>query len=107
RLTIARQTVTARADSLRLATSRDRAGYSPRLELKQAEAAYDSAAQIVAQIESAIVRTEDGLSQLVGDVPGAIARTTSLDELSKPPIPADLPSQLLERRPDIAQAANQ
>ncbi|MEJ0038068.1 MAG: efflux transporter outer membrane subunit [Gammaproteobacteria bacterium] len=107
RLTIARQTVTARADSLRLATSRDQAGYSPKLELRQAEAAYDSAAQIVVQIESAIARTEDGLSQLVGDVPGAIARTATLDALTKPPIPDGLPSQLLERRPDIAQAANQ
>ena len=107
RLTIARQTVTARSDSLRLATSRDRAGYSPKLELRQAEAAYTSAAQIVTQLESAIVRTEDSLSQLVGDVPGAIARTATLDALTKPPIPDGLPSQLLERRPDIAQAANQ
>ena len=107
RLTIARQTLTARADSLRIATSRDQAGYSPKLELRQAEAAYDSAAQIVAQVENAIVRTEDGLSQLVGDVPGAIARTASLDALTKPPVPDGLPSQLLERRPDIAQAANQ
>ena len=107
RLTIARQTVTARADSLRLAASRDRAGYSPKLELRQAEAAYDEAAQIVAQIESAIVRTENGISQLVGDVPGAIARTATLDALARPAIPDGLPSQLLERRPDIAQAANQ
>ena len=107
RLAIARQTVTARADALRLANSRDRAGYSPKLELRQAEAAYDDAAQIVAQIETAIVRVEDSLSQLVGDVPGAIARNTQLDALAKPPIPEGLPSQLLERRPDIAQAANQ
>jgi NodT family efflux transporter outer membrane factor (OMF) lipoprotein len=107
RLTIARQTIAARAESLRLATSRDRAGYSTKLELRQAEAAYDSAAQIVVQIESAIVRTEDSLSQLVGDVPGAITRTATLDALTQPPIPDGLPSQLLERRPDIAQAANQ
>jgi outer membrane protein, multidrug efflux system len=107
RLIIARQTVTAREASLRLARSRDQAGYSPRLELRQAEAAYDSAAQIVVQIESAVMRAEDSLSQLVGDVPGAIARPATLDALTKPPIPDGLPSQLLERRPDIAQAANQ
>jgi len=107
RLTIARQTVTARADSLRLATSRDRAGYSPKLELRQAEAAYDEAAQIVVQLESAIVRAENSLSQLVGNVPGAIARTATVDALTTPPIPQGLPSQLLERRPDIAQTAAQ
>jgi NodT family efflux transporter outer membrane factor (OMF) lipoprotein len=107
RLAIARQTVTARADSLRLAVSRDQAGYSPKLELRQAEAAYDAAAQIVSQIENAVVRVEDSLSQLVGDVPGAIARPLTLNALTRPAIPDGLPSQLLERRPDIAQAANQ
>lgn len=66
------------ADSLRLATSRDSAEYSTKLELRQAEAAYDSAAQIVVQIESAIVRTEDSLSQLVGDVPGVIHESQRL-----------------------------
>jgi NodT family efflux transporter outer membrane factor (OMF) lipoprotein len=107
RLAIARQTVTARADSLRLAVSRDQAGYSPKLELRQAEAAYDAAAQNVSQIENAVVRVEDSLSQLVGDVPGAIARPLTLNALTRPAIPDGLPSQLLERRPDIAQAANQ
>ncbi|MEJ1964909.1 MAG: efflux transporter outer membrane subunit [Gammaproteobacteria bacterium] len=107
RLTIARQTVAARADSLRLATSRDRAGYAPRLELRQAQAEYDAAAQIIPQLESAIARTENSISQLVGEVPGAIARAGTLEALSKPPVPDGLPSQLLDRRPDIAQAANQ
>ena len=58
RLSIARQTVAARADALRLAVSRDRAGYSPKLELRQAEAAYDEAAQIVAQFEAERVTVE-------------------------------------------------
>lgn len=107
RLAIAQQTVSARADALRLASSRDRVGYSPRLELRQAEAEYDAARQIVSQLESAIVRTEDSLSQLAGNVPGAIARPGTLDALTVPEIPEGLPSQLLERRPDIAQAANQ
>lgn len=107
RLAIARQTVTARADSLRLATSRDRAGYSPKLELRQAEAAYDDATQIVVQLESASARAENSLSQLAGNVPGAITRAATLDALTTPPIPDGLPSQLLERRPDIAQAASQ
>ncbi len=105
RLGIARQTVTARADSLRLATSRDRAGYSTKLELRQAEAEYDAAVQIVAQLEGAIVRLEDSLSQLVGNVPGTIARTNTLEALTKPPIPDGLPSQLLERRPDVRRTS--
>jgi NodT family efflux transporter outer membrane factor (OMF) lipoprotein len=107
RLAIARQTVAARAESLRIATSRDQAGYSPRLELRQAQAEYDAAAQIIPQLEGAIARAEGSLSQLTGAVPGAIARGRTLEALAVPSIPDGLPSQLLERRPDIAQAANQ
>ncbi|WP_336965982.1 efflux transporter outer membrane subunit [Sphingobium aquiterrae] len=107
RLEIARKTLAARADSLRIATSRDQAGYAPKLELRQAQVEYDAAAQIIPQIEGAIARTEDSLSQLTGDVPGAIARGARLDALATPSIPDGLPSQLLDRRPDIAQAANQ
>jgi NodT family efflux transporter outer membrane factor (OMF) lipoprotein len=107
RLTIARETVAARADALRLAVSRDRAGYSPQLELRQAQAEYDAAAQIVPQIEGAVARVEDSLSQLTGEVPGAVVRGGALEALAKPPVPDGLPSALLDRRPDIAQAANQ
>jgi multidrug efflux system outer membrane protein len=107
RLAVARATLAARGTALRLATSRDRAGYSPRLELEQAQAEYDATAQIIPQIETAIAKAEDGLSTLVGDVPAPVARGGKLDALITPPVPEGLPSALLERRPDIAQAANQ
>jgi NodT family efflux transporter outer membrane factor (OMF) lipoprotein len=107
RLAVARDTLAARGNALRLATSRDKAGYSPKLELEQAQAEYDATAQIIPQIETAIARAENGLSTLVGDVPGAITRGGKLDALTTPPVPEGLPSALLERRPDIAQAANQ
>lgn len=107
RLAVARETLAARSGALKLATSRDRAGYSPRLELQQAQAEYDATAQIIPQIETAIARAENGLSLLTGDVPGPIARGGTLAALAVPPIPDGLPSDLLERRPDIAQAANQ
>lgn len=106
-LHVARETLAARQESLRIAQSRDRAGYSPRLELQQAQAEVDGTAQIIPQIENAIARTEDGLSQLVGDVPGSIARGARIDALTALPVPTGLPSDLLDRRPDIAQAARQ
>jgi NodT family efflux transporter outer membrane factor (OMF) lipoprotein len=104
RLDVARATVAARSESLRIARSRVTNGYSPKLELQQALAEYDATAQIVPQIELAITRTEDALSQLTGETPQAIDRGLSLDRLVVPPIPADLPSELLRRRPDVAQA---
>jgi len=107
RLEVARETVRARAESLRIAKSRVGLGYSPKLELQQAQAEYDATAQIVPQIELAIARTEDALSLLVGDTPRAIGRGAALDRLTAPSVPGDLPSDLLRRRPDVAQAEYQ
>ena len=107
RLAVARETVAARSESLRIAKSRVGLGYSPKLELQQAQAEYDATAQIVPQIELAIARTEDALSLLVGDTPRAIGRGHDLDRLTAPPVPGDLPSDLLRRRPDVAQAEYQ
>ena len=107
RLEVARATVAARAESLRIAKSRVGSGYSPTLELEQAQAEYDATAQIVPQIELAIARTEDALSLLVGDTPQAIGRGAALAALTVPPVPDGLPSDLLRRRPDVAQAEYQ
>jgi NodT family efflux transporter outer membrane factor (OMF) lipoprotein len=107
RLVIAHQTLVAREESLRLARSRVRNGYSPRLELAQAEAEYQATAQIIPQIELGITRQEDGLRQLLGDSPGEVARGVALAALRTPPIPDGLPSDLLRRRPDLAQAEYQ
>ncbi|MBY8822468.1 efflux transporter outer membrane subunit [Sphingomonas colocasiae] len=106
RLAVARQTLAARADSLKVATSRVRTGYSPKLELQQAQAEYDATAQIVPQIELAIARQENGLSVLTGEAPATIARGR-LDRLAEPALPDGLPSDLLRRRPDIARAEYQ
>lgn len=107
RLEVARSTLAARSDSLRIARSRVSRGYSPKLELQQAEAEYEATAQIIPQIELGIARTEDSLSALTGETPQAIARGLALDRLVEPAIPAGLPSELLRRRPDVAQAEYQ
>ncbi|HEV2597978.1 efflux transporter outer membrane subunit [Sphingopyxis sp.] len=107
RLEVARATVQARAESLRIAKSRVGSGYSPKLELEQAQAEYDATAQIVPQIELAIARTEDALGLLVGETPQAIGRGAALAALTVPPVPDGLPSDLLRRRPDVAQAEYQ
>lgn len=107
RLEIARQTLAARSESLRIARSRVRNGYSPRLELAQAEAEYQAAAQIVPQIQLGITRKEDGLRVLLGEAPGDVPRGANLASLTTPPIPDGLPSDLLRRRPDLAQAEYQ
>lgn len=104
RLAIAQATLADRAEALRIARNRADVGYTSDLELRQAEAEYQATAQLVPQLELAIAREEDALSVLVGANPGPIARGAAIGDLQRPPVPDTLPSELLRRRPDIAQA---
>ncbi len=104
RLEIVRETLAARAASLKLIRRHVEAGYSPKLEEAQAEADYQAAAQIIPTLEQAVARQENALSELVDEVPGPVARGATLERLAAPAIPDGLPSELLRRRPDIANA---
>jgi len=104
RLEVARQTLAARDQSLRFARSRAEVGYTSRLELRQAQVEYESAVQLVPQLQLAVTRQENALRLLLGDVPGDVPRGAALLAMQVPPVPAGLPSEVLRRRPDIAQA---
>lgn len=104
RLALAHRTADARSESLALIRRRVNAGYSTNLELAQAEAEYQTALQVIAPLETARARQENALRLLSGDLPGPVARAASLAALSDPGVPAALPSELLRRRPDVAQA---
>ena len=104
RLAIARDTLAARAEALRIARRRFEAGYSSRLEYRQAQAEYAATAQLVPAAELAIARQENALALLTGDPPRAIPRGLPLDRLAAPAIPDGLPAGLLRRRPDLFQA---
>jgi outer membrane protein, multidrug efflux system len=103
-LALARQTLTSREQSLALARRQFEVGYSSRLELFQAEAEYRATAAVVPQLERSIVQQENALSLLIDASPGPIARGAELASLRSPGIAPGLPSELLRRRPDIAQA---
>lgn len=107
RLAVVRQTLDARSATLRLVERRAGAGYSPRLELMQARADYEAAAQLIPPLEQAIAQQENALKLLIGELPGRVERAASLAALMEPAIPAGLPSELLRRRPDVAQAEHQ
>jgi outer membrane protein, multidrug efflux system len=65
----------------------------------------DSSAARIPALEQAIALKEDQLSVLIGHNPGQIVRGASLaDQIAPPEVPAGLPSQLLERRPDVREA---
>lgn len=97
-------TIASRAEALRIARDRARVGYTSQLEYRQAEAEYEGTTQLLPQVDLAIARQEDALSLLLGESPRAIERGLPLAALTPPPVPGGLPSDLLRRRPDIAQA---
>jgi NodT family efflux transporter outer membrane factor (OMF) lipoprotein len=103
-LALARATLVSRERSLALARRQFEVGYNSRLELAQAQAEYHATAAVLPQLERAIAQQENALSVLVGASPAEIARGAALDALNPPTIAPGLPSELLRRRPDVAQA---
>lgn len=102
-LSITRETVASRAEALRLATDQARVGYISQLQLTQAQSEYQSVLQSVPELELAVRRQENAVRLLAGELPGDVARGKAFEALLLPPVPEALPSQLLARRPDIAQ----
>lgn len=103
-LEVTRATEKAYAESLKLFQLRFQYGTVSQLEVSQAESQYEAARQSIPSYESQIRQQENLISLLLGRPPGPIPRGKRLDELTPPGIPAGLPSELLERRPDIIQA---
>jgi outer membrane protein, multidrug efflux system len=105
RLEISRRTLQSRAEYVELAKVRFEGGLTSELDWRQAEAEYQRTQAIVQDFERFVVQKENEISVLLGRNPSEILRGRSLEEQMLPPeIPAGLPSDLLERRPDIAEA---
>jgi len=103
-LEIARDTTRAREESKRIFELRFQGGAVSEVELYQARADYEQAMSTIPSLERQVAREENNLAILTGRNPGAIVRGGKLDDLASPPVPNGLPSELLERRPDLRQA---
>jgi multidrug efflux system outer membrane protein len=103
-LEVARQTIKARKESLDLFELKFKGGVVSELEVSQIRSEYEQAAVRIPAIERQIALRENALSVLLGRNPGPVKRSPSIDQLALPDIPAGLPSELLERRPDIRQS---
>lgn len=105
RLEIARRTLETRAESLRITRIRFEGGLTSEKDPKQAEAEYHRIAAAVLRLEQLVRLKENQLSVLLGRPPGGIARGMSLPDLPIAlVIPAGLPSELLDGRPDLRAA---
>ncbi len=104
-LEISQRTLASRRDSLRLTQVLTRYGSASLLDLRQSQELVDAAAESIPDFERQIQQQEDLISDLLGQNPGPIPRGLSLTREPLPPaVPAGLPSELLERRPDIREA---
>lgn len=108
-LDLTRQTLATREDSLRLTRLRFDNGAASALDLRQAESLAASARATLAQQQRQRSQDLNALVLLVGQavpdtlLPGAVAAKAA----QLPDVPEGLPSELLERRPDIRQAEQQ
>jgi outer membrane protein, multidrug efflux system len=92
-------------ETLRLTTLSVNGGASPITDQLQATLLVQQAQAQITQLEESIAQTENQLSVLLGENPRDIPRGMSLVEQPHlPEVPAGLPSQLLERRPDVRAA---
>lgn len=103
-LEVAQATARNFGETLRIFELRERDGLVSETELSQVRSQYKLAQSTIPAVEQQIAIVENGISVLLGQNPGPIPRGKSISELALPVIPADLPSTLLERRPDILQA---
>jgi outer membrane protein, multidrug efflux system len=104
-LDVSKKTLAARQDSLRLTSVLAKHGSASALDLRQSEQLVYTAAETIPDLERQIALQENSLSILLGRNPAPIPRGRPLTEQPNPPsIPVGLPSELLERRPDIREA---
>jgi multidrug efflux system outer membrane protein len=106
-LAITHATLKTRQESVRINRLRFEAGLTSELEYQQAVAEYQNAAVQVPLLERLIAQQENAISLLLGRNPGKISRGVTLEQLALPQVPGGLPSDLLERRPDIRGAEQQ
>ena len=110
RLEIANKNIKTQQDTLALTEARSKAGLATELDVARAKAQLDTTASVVPSLQTGIESSIHRLSVLLGEEPGAL-RTELLPPspvpVLPPEVPIGLPSQLLERRPDIRQAEAQ
>jgi multidrug efflux system outer membrane protein len=104
-LDISERTLASRQQSLKLTQTLESHGGASGLDVSQAEQLVYTASETIPDLERQIQQQENVLSVLLGENPQSIPRGRALTEQTVPQnVPAGLPSELLERRPDIRQA---
>src|SRR5579863_7481492 len=103
-LEISKRTLASRQQSLQLTQTLESHGGASGLDVSQSDQLVYTASETIPDLERQIQQQENVLSVLLGENPQSIPRGRALTEQPVPQnVPAGLPSELLERRPDVRQ----
>jgi NodT family efflux transporter outer membrane factor (OMF) lipoprotein len=98
------ETVKAYSDSLVLTRARLEGGASPESDVAQAKTQLDTARVQATDIAVRRAQYEHAIAVLIGKPPASFALPPAPLESRPPTVPVGVPSELLQRRPDIAAA---
>jgi outer membrane protein, multidrug efflux system len=107
RLTITRDNIRVQQDILDLTSNRFQNGLSSDLDVQQATALLTSTEAQLPSLETGFQESVYHLAVLLGQTPGALVDEMSVEKpipLTPPIVPVGLPSDLLQRRPDVQRA---
>jgi NodT family efflux transporter outer membrane factor (OMF) lipoprotein len=97
-------TVKAYSDSLQLTRDRLEGGASPESDVAQAKTQLDTARVQATDIMVRRAQYEHAIAVLIGQPPASFGLPAAPLDSQPPVIPVGIPSELLERRPDVAAA---
>ena len=107
-INIVREAVALRGEALKIARARVEAGAGSELEEAQSETEVATAEAEISQLRTQRDQLENAIAILVGANPSSFSVPVNAKGLPSPPTqPAGLPTDLLERRPDLAAAERQ
>jgi NodT family efflux transporter outer membrane factor (OMF) lipoprotein len=110
RLDIANKNIAIQQDTLDLTRIRAKAGLATELDVSRADAQLEATKSVVPTLQRGVESSIHRLSVLLGQEPNAL-RAELLPvapvPVTPPEVPVGLPSELLERRPDVRQAEAQ
>ncbi len=102
KIMISENTLKGRKQNTQIISDKFHHGYVSELDLLQAQQQEAIAAAAIPGFRRQMIQTENAIRILIGLGPGHIVRGSSnYDQILSPDIPVGLPSQLLQRRPDI------
>ena len=101
---VVRRSLALQRDALKFVSSRHDLGFATGLDLAQQQALLDSSATQLELLQNQRYQLEHAIATLVGTAAPSFALASSAAVPPLPALPLGLPSDLLQRRPDVASA---